>query len=48
MALLPQWPYTHIHEEVPPYLRERGVTEQQIETMLVGNPRRYVENVGTY
>ena len=48
MALLPQWRYTHIHEEVLPYLREHGVTEEQIETMLVGNPRRYFENVGTY
>ncbi len=48
MALLPQWRYTHIHEEVLPYLREHGVTEEQIETMLVGSPRRYFENVGTY
>ena len=43
MALLPQWTYTHIHEEVLPYLREHGVTEDQIETMLVTNPRRYFE-----
>jgi phosphotriesterase-related protein len=48
MAMLPQWNYTHIHEEVLPYLREHGVTEEQIETMLVTNPRRYFENVGTY
>jgi phosphotriesterase-related protein len=48
MAMLPQWRYTHIHEEVLPYLREHGVTDEQIETMLVGNPRRYFENVGTY
>jgi phosphotriesterase-related protein len=32
---------------VLPYLREHGVTEQQIETMLVSNPRRYFENTGT-
>ena len=43
MALLPQWTYTHIHEEVLPYLREHGVTDDQIETMLVTNPRRYFE-----
>lgn len=43
MALLPQWRYTHIHEEVLPYLREHGVTDEQIETMLVTNPRRYFE-----
>jgi phosphotriesterase-related protein len=48
MAMLPQWRYTHIHEEVLPYLREHGVTEEQIETMLVANPRRYFENAGTY
>jgi phosphotriesterase-related protein len=43
MALLSQWHYTHIHEDVLPYLREHGVTEEQIETMLVTNPRRYFE-----
>jgi phosphotriesterase-related protein len=48
MALLSQWRYTHIHEEVLPYLREHGVTEEQLTTMLVDNPRRYFENVGTY
>ncbi len=48
MDLLPQWHYTHIHEEVLPYLREHGVTDEQITTMLVDNPRRYFENVGTY
>jgi phosphotriesterase-related protein len=48
MAMLPQWHYTHIHEEVLPYLRDHGVTEEQIDTMLVTNPRRYFENVGTY
>jgi phosphotriesterase-related protein len=48
MAMLTQWHYTHIHEEVLPYLREHGVTDEQIETMLVTNPRRYFENIGTY
>jgi phosphotriesterase-related protein len=43
LALMPQWHYTHIHEEVLPYLREHGVTDDQIETMLVANPRRYFE-----
>lgn len=47
-AMLTQWHYTHIHEEVLPYLREHGVPEQQIEAMLVTNPRRYFENTGTY
>jgi phosphotriesterase-related protein len=41
MPLLDQWHYTHIHDDVLPYVRERGVTDEQIETMLVANPRRY-------
>ena len=44
MEMLTQWRYTHIHEEVLPYLREHGVTDEQIETMLVTNPRRYFDN----
>ena len=48
IAMMPQWVYTHIHDEVLPYVREHGVTDEQIETMLVANPRRYFENVGTY
>jgi phosphotriesterase-related protein len=41
MALLTQWRYTHIHQEVLPYLLEHGVTQEQVDTMLVDNPRRY-------
>jgi phosphotriesterase-related protein len=46
MALLPQWRYTHIHEEVLPYLLDKGVTQEQIDTMLMDNPRRYFESSG--
>jgi phosphotriesterase-related protein len=42
-AFLPQWHYLHIGEEVLPYVRDRGVTQEQITTMLVGNPRRFFE-----
>jgi phosphotriesterase-related protein len=28
---------------VLPYLREHGVSDEQLETMLVANPRRYFE-----
>ena len=38
--LLPNWNYEHIHREVLPALRERGVTDDQIEQMLVRNPGR--------
>ncbi|MCW2680279.1 MAG: putative Phosphotriesterase [Frankiales bacterium] len=43
MALLPTWRYTHLHEDVIPYLLEKGVTQEQVDTMLVDNPRRYFE-----
>ncbi len=43
MALLPDWKYTHIHERVVPYLLEHGVPQDQVDTMLVTNPRRYFE-----
>ncbi|WP_328350149.1 phosphotriesterase-related protein [Mycobacterium sp. NBC_00419] len=36
---LPNWHYLHIHNDVLPALRSRGVTEDQITTMLVDNPR---------
>jgi phosphotriesterase-related protein len=37
----PNWHYEHIHHDVLPALREQGVTDEQIATMLVENPRRY-------
>ena len=40
---VPRWNYRHITEDVLPALRERGVTEEQIDTMLVDNIRRYFE-----
>jgi len=40
-AAAPNWHFTHIHDDVLPALRERGVTDGQITTMLVDNPRRY-------
>lgn len=46
VPLLPQWNYTHIHTEVLPALQERGVTDEQIQTMLVDVPRRYFETTG--
>jgi phosphotriesterase-related protein len=38
-VVLPNWHYLHIHNDVLPALRRRGVTEEQITTMLVDNPR---------
>jgi phosphotriesterase-related protein len=45
-VFLPDWHYAHIHQHVLPALREGGVTEEQIDDMLVGNPRRYFEAAG--
>ncbi|MGW1726696.1 phosphotriesterase family protein [Streptomyces sp. NPDC002306] len=39
--IAPNWHYTHLHDEVLPALRQAGVTEEQLTTMLVDNPRRY-------
>lgn len=36
---LPNWRFGHISEDVLPALREAGVTEEQIDTMLVHTPR---------
>src|SRR5580658_3451007 len=33
-AVLPRWNYLHIHRDVIPALKQRGVTEEQIHTML--------------
>lgn len=41
--LFPNWHYTHISDEVLPALLQAGVTQEQITTMLVGNPRRFFE-----
>lgn len=40
---VPKWNFRHISEDVLPALRERGVTEADIDTMLMANPRRYFE-----
>ncbi len=47
IGLLPQWHYLHLEQDVLPYLRDHGVTPEQIDAMLVGNPRRYFEPVPT-
>jgi len=37
---LKQWHYLHISQDVLPYLRDHGVTDDEIDTMLVRNPAR--------
>jgi phosphotriesterase-related protein len=40
-AVLPDWQYTYIHSGVLPGLRDRGVPDDQIEQILVRNPRDF-------
>ncbi|MDV3128608.1 phosphotriesterase-related protein [Mycobacterium sp. 21AC1] len=47
-AALPNSHYLHIHDDVIPALKRRGVTADQITTMLVDNPRRIFEHSGGY
>jgi phosphotriesterase-related protein len=47
-AALPNWHYLHIHNDVIPALKKQGVTEDQVHTMLVDNPRKIFENQNGY
>jgi phosphotriesterase-related protein len=47
-AAMPNWHYNHIHDDVLPALRDRGVSQAQIDQMLVDNPRRIFERQGGY
>jgi len=47
-VMLPNWHYLHIHNDVIPALKERGVTDEQINTMLADNPRKIFERQGSY
>ncbi|WP_336792843.1 phosphotriesterase-related protein [Gordonia malaquae] len=42
-AIAPNWNYTHISKDVIPALLDGGVTEEDINTILVTNPRRHFE-----
>jgi phosphotriesterase-related protein len=47
-VMLPNWHYLHIHNDVIPALRQRGVTNDQINAMLVDNPRKIFERRDSY
>ena len=40
-ASMPNWEATHLFKRILPRLRERGVTEADVHTIFVENPRRY-------
>ena len=46
--ILPRWHYLHIHNDVIPALQQQGITEGQLNTMLVENPRKIFERQGAY
>src|SRR5712692_4900666 len=39
-AILPRWHYLHIHNDVIPALKQKGVTDAHLRAMLVENPRQ--------
>jgi phosphotriesterase-related protein len=39
----PRWHYLHLHEDVLPELRRQGVSDDQIDQMLIENPRTIFE-----
>ncbi|HEY4376012.1 MAG TPA: hypothetical protein VGM93_02595, partial [Acidimicrobiales bacterium] len=41
LEFMPNWNYLHVQRDVVPALLERGVTQNQVDQMLVGNPRRW-------
>ncbi len=47
-AMLPRWHYLHIHNDVIPALRDAGVSQEQLDAMLIENPRRIFERQGAY
>jgi phosphotriesterase-related protein len=47
-SMAPNWHFLHITKDVVPALKQRGVTNQQVNQMLVENPRRIFERMGAY
>ena len=47
-TVAPNSHFRYIPEVVVPMLREFGVTEEQLDTMFVANPRRIFETTSTY
>lgn len=47
-VMLPKWHYHHIHDDVIPALKANGVTDDQIDEMLIENPKRIFATQGGY
>ena len=46
MALLPQWHYLHLADDVFPYVLDHGVDQAQLDTMLIDVPRQVLAGPG--
>jgi phosphotriesterase-related protein len=47
-AMAPNWHFNHISDDVIPEMKQRGVTDEQVDQMLVANPKRLFDRVGGY
>lgn len=47
-AAMPRHHYLHIHDEVIPALLEAGVSQRDLDTMFIDNPRRHFENAARH
>ncbi len=47
-AMLPNWNFCHVPNDVVPALRKNGVSEEQIRAMTIDNPRAIFEKQGAY
>jgi predicted metal-dependent phosphotriesterase family hydrolase len=41
-AMAPNWSMTFLFEQVIPELKERGMTDEQLDQMMVENPKRWL------
>ena len=41
LAFMPNWNYLHVQKDVVPALLHAGVTQDQVDDMLIGNPARF-------
>lgn len=47
-AAMPRHHYLHIHDDVIPALREAGLSERDLDTMFIDNPRRHFESAARH
>jgi len=40
--MAPNWSMTFLFEQVIPELRQRGMTDEQLDQMMVENPKRWL------